>query len=131
MFEIVERNGIISIIENGTELISAEKSKVLTFGKSVEAVRSSFAKNRTDVEGVILSDSIKDVMYDAFFGCTSLRFVVLGKGLECIWQCGFTNNTALEYVFYNGTADEFSRVLRGEPFEKVEYAHCIDGLAEI
>ena len=52
---------------------------------------SDMAFWKEDITSVIIPDSVTDIYYEAFYGCSSLTNLTIGKGVTCIgWQsfCG-------------------------------------------
>lgn len=118
----------VFLLEEDKALLSVKKDNVIIFDESIKVIGESFMQNDLTIEGLILSDNIEEVETNAFLGCKNLKFVVLGKNLNTIGQCGFTGNDALRYVIYNGTKEDFDKISRGEPFEKLGIINCVNGI---
>ena len=53
-------------------------------------------KGCTNLSSVFLPDSVKQINYQVFYGCSSLSFVNLeNQNIECIWDGAFYNCTSL------------------------------------
>ncbi|MCR4660413.1 MAG: leucine-rich repeat domain-containing protein [Clostridia bacterium] len=118
----------VFLIEDGKALLSTSKEKVVCFDDSITSIGPSFMEGDLSIEGVILHDNIEEVCDNAFLNCANLKFVVLGKRLKCIGQCGFTGNKALRYVIFRGYKEWYLQITKGEPFESVGIIHCADGI---
>ena len=66
------------------------------------------------VECVILPDSVRYILDDAFRGCASLTEVYLGEMLVSIGYGAFANCPSLRTIYYNGTAEDWAKVTKSE-----------------
>ena len=94
-----------SVQEDGTfmlkRVIDAEIGKELTIpsevkGKPVTAIYYDAFKDNTTLEKVIIPSSVKKV--NGFSGCTNLKEVKMGEGVERIEQEAFANCTGLTKI---------------------------------
>ncbi|MBQ7652987.1 MAG: leucine-rich repeat protein [Clostridia bacterium] len=128
MINIIDFDNRIFLVEDGKALLSVKKDNIVSFDDCINVIGSSFMEGDLSIEGIIVSDNIVEICENAFYNCTNLKFVVLGKKLNRIGQCAFTNNTALRYVIFNGAKEEYVKILQGEPFEKIGIIHCTNGI---
>lgn len=84
--------------EGGAMLTIPAKRK----GKDVVAIASSGFKNRTEIEYVVLPDTIRSIEKEAFSGCTRLARISFPDGVEMIGDSAF-KGTAVEAVDLPGS----------------------------
>ncbi|MDD6489456.1 MAG: leucine-rich repeat protein [Clostridia bacterium] len=60
-------------------------------GKSVTEINANAFKNSTKITNVTIPDSVKNICYGAFQGCTNLKSVKIGKKVENIRQYAFAD----------------------------------------
>ena len=89
----------------------------------VKTVVSAF-RNRTDVTGTEFPDSLTEIGYGAFDGCTGLRAVTIPDSVKKIGIGSFANCTSLEEVTFGGGVTEIgqSAFLSCDAIAKVKYA---------
>ncbi len=125
-FKIIKKKNCLLFKRDGKPVFSAYADETLQFDKHTTAVPTGAYENNGKIKAVLLHDGIKTVGANAFRNCANLNFIVLGKGLETIENGAFTDLNSLSLVLYNGTSEEFEKVARGEPFEKLGKILCTD-----
>ncbi|MBQ7170848.1 MAG: leucine-rich repeat protein [Clostridia bacterium] len=125
-FKPVKKKNCILFMRDGKAVFSAYADETVQFDRHIEAVPADAYENNEKIKAILLHDGIKMVGANAFRNCAIVSFVVLGKGLELIENGAFTGLPSLSLVLYNGTAEEFEKVLRGEPFETLGKIICTD-----
>src|SRR5574344_644093 len=124
-------NNFIILIDGQSLVVTKEKTLLfqsnsyLKIDSKIKKIGESCFKGDTSLTSVIISDNIEDIESNAFEGCKNLKCLVLGKAVSHIGQCAFSDCPNLKLVFFNGTMDEYKKILRGEPFQCP--IHCIDG----
>jgi len=126
-------NNFIILFDNQSLVVTKEKTLFfqsnqfsnLIIDSKARKIGDSCFKNDTYFNSVIISDYIEDIESNAFAGCKNLKCLVLGKAVSHIGQCAFSDCPNLKLVFFNGTMDEYKKILRGEPFQCP--IHCLDG----
>ena len=61
------------------------------------------------IEKVIIPDSVEEIEGGAFYGCTSLKTIVLGSGVKTIGN-SFANCDAVSEVWYKGSASDYGKI---------------------
>ena len=57
-----------------------------------------------------LPDSVKSIGYEAFAICSRLESIVIGKNVVSIDQYAFDACGELKYIYYRGSAEEWSAI---------------------
>ena len=86
----VTRNDII-VSEDGKTLMGV-KNEVkghLVIPEGVEVIAQEVFKNNIDITGVLFPESLREIKYGAFYGCTGIRDVTLNDGLKTIANDAF------------------------------------------
>lgn len=60
----------------------------------------------SSLETVALPDSVTSLGEKAFQGCTSLRTAYIGSGVETVPSSVFADDTSLQTVTFNASADD-------------------------
>ncbi len=76
---------ILDYTGNSTNLVIPDE----IYGKSVTAIAGRAFANHTDIESVIIPDSVIYIWDDAFKLCTNLRELIIGDGVKEIKQYAF------------------------------------------
>ncbi len=92
--------------ENG-EYVTGSGTLVIPEG--VTAINPK-AFMRMPLETLVLPDSVITIGDKAFQLCPNLTTVILGSGLESVGKDGFYESTALETVYYKGTASSWGPI---------------------
>ncbi|MDE7440032.1 MAG: leucine-rich repeat domain-containing protein [Clostridia bacterium] len=66
------------------------------------------------IKTVTIGEKVTRISYSAFYGCDQLESVVLPKSLKNIISFAFYRCTALNTVYYKGTAEEWASVKIGK-----------------
>lgn len=77
--------------------MNSSNLKGITIPDTVKFI-GSYAFSNTTIESVIIPDSVVTMESDAFYGCKSLKNVVLSRGLEEIGASAFKECAALESI---------------------------------
>ena len=83
-------------IKSGELVKYSGSDTVVTIPDTVTSIGRSAFENNTNVEKIVLSNSVKQIRPYAFWGCDNLKTVTLGKGLTTIGDYAFINCTGLE-----------------------------------
>ncbi|GEM_PF-6004894 len=128
MFQVCESGNRVTVVLDGVAVVTAVKDKVAFLPDTVSTVGEALFENDTEMEGIVLPDSIERIMPMAFMDCKNLKFAVLGKSLLSVEPGAFVGDKKCNWVFFNGTQKEFDNVFLSEPFESADAVYCRDGV---
>ncbi len=83
-----------------------------------------------ELESVVLPDSIETISERAFAHCKSLTYIDLPVSIKEIGRSAFVNCSALTSIYYNGTVEEWEKIVKGDDWNRGVPAtdvFCIDG----
>ncbi|MBE6133966.1 MAG: hypothetical protein E7178_04800 [Erysipelotrichaceae bacterium] len=112
------------IIENKTLVSYAGNRSNVTVPDCVEIIGKKAFKDNLDIRSLNLN-KVVEVGEDAFSGCKNLKHVILPNSLKLIEQCAFSDISNSKLVIFDGTLEQYNKILKGEPFAKVI---CDDGV---
>lgn len=90
---------------------SNQVNKITLSDKLTEIPDYSFSY--CGITSITISDKVSRISYSAFYGCEQLESLVLPKSLNNIVSFAFYRCSALNTVYYKGTAEEWSAVKIG------------------
>ncbi len=112
------------IIENKTLVSYAGNRSNVTVPDCVEIIGKKAFKDNLDIRSVNLN-KVVEIGENAFSGCKNLKHVILPNSLKLIEQCAFSDISNSKLVLFDGTLEQYNKILKGEPFTKVI---CDDGV---
>ena len=112
------------IIENKTLVSYAGNRSNVTVPDCVEIIGKKAFKDNLDIRSVNLN-KVVEIGENAFSGCKNLKHVILPNSLKLIEQCAFSDISNSKLVLFDGTLEQYNKILKGEPFTKVM---CDDGV---
>ena len=112
------------IIENKTLVSYAGNRSNITVPDCVEIIGKKAFKDNLDIRSVNLN-KVVEIGENAFSGCKNLKHVILPNSLKLIEQCAFSDISNSKLVLFDGTLEQYNKILKGEPFTKVI---CDDGV---
>jgi hypothetical protein len=93
------------------------KDGVLTIPSEYEGLPvtgiGSFAFAYSDIQEVVISETVETVEYGAFYNCKSLKRVTIGSSIKYIGTSAFYGCTAIDYVNYTGTMHDWLNIQFG------------------
>ena len=123
--QLINYNDCQFIIEGNTLISYAGSRSNIVISDHISIIGPAAFKNNDCIRSLVLGDCVTEIKEDAFCNCKKLKHIFLSKSVKSIGQCAFTNIDSDCLVIFDGTVDEYNKILRGEPFTKV---HCTDGL---
>ncbi len=69
------------------------------------------------VEGVRLPSGLKEIPDYCFYDCKSIKTVFIPKSVQRIGKYAFGNCTALEVIYYEGTKEEWDKIVKDENWD--------------
>lgn len=100
---------------NGVVTKYTGKERIVTLPEGVCAI-GDYAFAGTYVEVVVCSSTLEDIGDSAFQDCLKLKEIHLNQKLKHMGRAPFSNCPNLEKIIYNGTKDDYEKILKGEPF---------------
>ena len=76
----------------------------------VTRVEHAAFMNEYKIEMVIIPNTVTSIGFEAFMGCSGLRTVILGNGLERIEPYAFDCNDVITSVYYMGTENDWNNI---------------------
>ena len=83
-----------------------------------------FSWNRL-VETIILPNTIKIIQNDAFSYCENLKRIYLPKSITYLDNCLFVNSNNLRKIYYEGSKEEWNRLIRNKDLALVFGAQIV------
>ena len=129
--KIIFPAGLDTLEASGWGAFSGTEFKTVEFETGVTKVPDDILTN-SDVEEVILPDTVKEIGARSFWGCKSLKSISLPEGLETLGQYCFRDCEGLEEITIPSTLKQVGGAL-GPSFEnsglkKVTFAEGITGI---
>ena len=92
-----------NITESGNAPFHRIQSQItsFTFGEDVRKIPAYLCSGMTNLQSIVIPNSVDSVKYYAFNGCSSLKSVRIGEGLKYIDRRAFYECTAIESVEWN------------------------------
>ena len=98
-------SGILSLYWDNrnirTNPFSDRQLTFIRFGTHIDTIPDSFCKDMTTITKVEISDSVRYVGRDAFYGCSALNEISVGKSVKDFGYNAFYRCNSLENVFWN------------------------------
>ncbi|MBP3871858.1 MAG: leucine-rich repeat domain-containing protein [Faecalicoccus sp.] len=71
-------------------------------------------RNCASLVNIVIPEGVTEIQKDAFKGCSSLNALTLPNSLKKLGSNALNVGKQLEYIYYNGTTDEFLQIKRGK-----------------
>lgn len=72
-----------------------------------------YAFSKSNILSAVIGRSVERIRYSSFYGCNLLKSVVIPRSVKNIQSYAFFRCEALDSVFYEGTEEEWERVIVG------------------
>ena len=82
----------------------------LVIPKEIKEVKQYSFINYSSLISVIIPDSVNAINNSSFYNCKSLSTVKFGNGLKSIGERAFEYCSSLKYIFYKGSASDWSKI---------------------
>ncbi len=112
------------IIEGKTLISYAGNRSNVTIPDGIEIIGKKAFQGNLEIRSINLNKVI-EIGENAFSGCKNLKHVILPNSLKLIEQSGFSDISNSKLVLFDGTLEQYNKILKGEPFAKVI---CDDGV---
>ncbi len=116
-------------VGNASGVIKIPSRTVNEYGRSVPVVaigKDAFA-NHSNITDIILPHSIESLPAGAFRGCSELRGITIPRKIHTIREGTFADCDKLENVYYEGTAEEWNRLVIVHQKHEIEFGNTIPG----
>ena len=80
---------------------------------NVKSLESMF-ENCSSLVNVMIPEGVTEIQKNAFKGCSSLNALTLPNSIQTLGSYSLNVGKQLEYIYYNGTTDEFLEIKRGK-----------------
>ena len=100
-----------------------------TIGDSVTTIGEYAFMNCDSLTSVTFGDSVTTVSMEAFIGCDSLTSVIIPNSVKVIDTAAFYSCPNIMHVYYNGTKEEWGKIVVGEGNEdllnaNIHFIYC-------
>ena len=112
------------IIKGKTLISYAGNRSNVTIPDCIEIIGKKAFQGNLGIRSINLNKVI-EIGENAFSGCKNLKHVILPHSLKQIEQCAFCDISNSKLVLFDGTLEQYNKIIKGEPFAKVI---CDDGV---
>ena len=101
------RDAVIHIPKGAmeTERYILDGNGVLTFKDDVTMINDEEFEGRNDIKKIVFPGTVDHIGNSAFFGCKSLREIVLQDGLRVIWEYAFSGCGKLKKIQFPASVE--------------------------
>ena len=88
--------------------------KDLEIPANTSVIEKGAFENCSSLVNVMIPEGVTEIQKDAFKGCSSLNALTLPNSIQTLGDQALNVGKQLEYIYYNGTTDEFLQIKRGQ-----------------
>lgn len=82
--------------------------------KNTSVIEEGAFENCSSLVNMMIPEGVTEIQKDAFKGCSSLNALTLPNSIQTLGDNALNVGRQLEYIYYNGTTDEFLQIKRGK-----------------
>lgn len=121
--------GVTSIGDSGLSIIKIPERAMNRYGRNVPVItfsRQAFS-GKSNITDIVLPQSIERIPKGAFEGCTGLKRITVPRKVKVIKESTFAGCEQLEDVYFEGTMEEWNRIIIIHHKHEVEFGQLIPG----
>ena len=121
--------GVTSIGDSGLSIIKIPERAMNRYGRKVPVItfsRQAFSE-KSNITDIVLPQSIERFPKGAFEGCTGLKRITVPRKVKVIKEGTFAGCKQLEDVYFEGTMEEWNRIIIIHHKHEVEFGQLIPG----
>ena len=115
---------------NVWDIVDRQNVKYISLGTCVTSIPDAAFDNWDNMERIDIPNTITSIGNRAFAGLEKLSTLTIPSSVTSIGDSIFENSFNITEITYQGTADEWNAITKGENWHKdsaLEIVHCSDG----